>query len=71
VRGDDEPSSFESGLDTRKSRNLACDPRCVLTVSTHRYDVAVEGSARIMTDRARLERIAQVYADRGERLSSA
>lgn len=54
-----------SGLDTRKSRNLARDPRCVLTVSTHRFDLAVEGSAQIVTDRARLERIAQVYVDQG------
>ena len=54
-----------SGLDTRKSRNLARDPRCVLTVSTHRFDLAVEGSARIVTDRGGLERIAQVYADQG------
>lgn len=54
-----------SGLGTRKSRNLARDPRCVLTVSTRPFDLAVEGSARIVTDRARLERIAQVYADQG------
>ena len=64
------PSSFDSGLDTRKSRNLACDARCVLTVSTPRLDLAAD-TARIMTDRARPERIAQVYADQGERLSSA
>jgi len=31
----------------------------------HRFDLAVEGSAQIVTDRARLERIAQVYADQG------
>lgn len=54
-----------SGLGTRKSRNLARDPRCVLTVSTHRFDLAVEGSARMVTDPVRLERIAQVYADQG------
>jgi hypothetical protein len=36
----------------------------VLTVSTHRFDLAVEGSARIVTDRGGLERIAQVYAGR-------
>jgi hypothetical protein len=54
-----------SGLGTRKSRNLAREARCVLTVSTQRFDLVVEGSARIVTDRARLERIAQVYADQG------
>jgi len=54
-----------SGLATRKSRNLARDARCVLTVSTHRFDLVVEGSARIVTDRARLEHIAQAYADQG------
>jgi hypothetical protein len=57
--------SVISGLGTRKSRNLARDARCVLTVSTHRFDLVVEASARIVTDRARLERIAQVYADQG------
>lgn len=54
-----------SGLGTRKSRNLARDPRCVLTVSTTRFDLSVESSARIVTDRARLERIAEVYAGQG------
>ena len=54
-----------SGLATHKSRNLARDPRCVLTVSTQRFDVTVEGSVRIVTDRGRLERIAEVYADQG------
>lgn len=54
-----------SGLGTRKSRNLARDPRCVLSVSARRFDLTVEGSARMVTDRGRLERIAQVYADQG------
>ncbi len=35
----------------------------MLTLSTHRFDLVVEGSAQIVTDRARLERITQVYAD--------
>ncbi|MGI9034046.1 MAG: pyridoxamine 5'-phosphate oxidase family protein [Acidimicrobiales bacterium] len=42
-----------SGLGTRKSRNLARDPCCVLTVSTHRFDLVVEGAARIVTDQTR------------------
>ena len=41
-----------SGLGTRKSRNLGRNPRCVLTVSTHRFDLAVEGSARMVPIRS-------------------
>jgi hypothetical protein len=36
---------FNSGPGTRKSRNLAADPRCVVSVATHPFDLVVEGSA--------------------------
>ncbi|MPY94019.1 MAG: hypothetical protein GEV08_13425 [Acidimicrobiia bacterium] len=37
----------------------------MLTVSTNPFDLVVEATARIVTDRARLERIAEVYAAQG------
>src|SRR4051812_22276792 len=34
-----------SGPRTRKSRNLARDPRCTLSTATHPFDLVVEGRA--------------------------
>lgn len=50
---------FTAGPATRKARNLARDPRCVLTVATHDFDVVVEGKAVRVTDEAKLRRIAE------------
>jgi hypothetical protein len=36
---------FTSGRGTRKSRNIAADPRCVVSVATHPFDLVLEGSA--------------------------
>lgn len=41
---------FETGAETRKGRNLARDPRCVLSVALTEYDVVVEGAAAPVTD---------------------
>lgn len=49
---------FTAGPGTRKARNLAHDPRCVLTVATHDFDLVVEGTAVRVTDEARLQRFA-------------
>jgi len=49
----------------RKSRNLASNPRCALSVSLDDIDVVVEGTARKVTDPAILERVANHYASRG------
>src|SRR5262245_43409466 len=43
---------FETGQSTRKGRNLARDPRCVLSVSTQEFDLVVEGDATVVTDPA-------------------
>src|SRR5689334_9876166 len=37
---------FETGEHTRKGRNLARDPRCVVSVATEEFDLVVEGEAR-------------------------
>jgi hypothetical protein len=54
-----------SGPGTRKSRNLAADPRCVITVSLDDIDLVIEGSARRVTDSATLEKLAGIYRDQG------
>jgi hypothetical protein len=56
---------FTSGAGTRKSRNLAKNPNCAISVSLGDLDVVVEGTARKATDNATLERIAEQYAAQG------
>ena len=41
---------FETGERTRKGKNLARDPRCVLSVATHDFDLIVEGTASRISD---------------------
>lgn len=56
---------FTSGPRLRKSRNLATNPSCAVSVSLDDIDVVVEGTARKVTDRALLERVANLYASLG------
>jgi pyridoxine/pyridoxamine 5'-phosphate oxidase len=56
---------FVSGPRLRKSRNLASNPRCAVSVSLDGLDVVVEGAARKVTDPAMLERVVSLYASRG------
>ena len=56
---------FTAGPGTRKARNLAHDPHCVITVATHEFDLVVEGAAERVTDEAKLLRIADAYAADG------
>jgi nitroimidazol reductase NimA-like FMN-containing flavoprotein (pyridoxamine 5'-phosphate oxidase superfamily) len=56
---------FNAGPGTRKARNLAHNPRCVITVATHPFDLVVEGEAVKLTDDVGLRRIADVYASQG------
>jgi PPOX class probable F420-dependent enzyme len=46
---------FSSGKDSRKARNLANDPRCVLTTEDPQQPVVVEGVAELLTARMDLE----------------
>jgi hypothetical protein len=41
---------FETGERTRKGKNLARDPRCVLSVAAHDFDLVVEGTASKISD---------------------
>ena len=61
----DDQFYFTSGPRTRKSRNLAANPNCAVSVSLDDIDVVVDGTARKVTDVATLERVAKLYASQG------
>lgn len=56
---------FTSGPGTRKSKNLATTPECVMSVATEPFDITVEGRADRVTDPGELERIAAIARDDG------
>jgi hypothetical protein len=56
---------FVSGTRTRKSRNLAANPSCVVSVSLTGIDLVFEGTAIRVTDRPTLLRLAKRYAAQG------
>jgi len=56
---------FTSGPGARKSRNLAQNPNCVISVALGNLDLVVEGRAAKVTDAATLQRIAARYAAQG------
>jgi nitroimidazol reductase NimA-like FMN-containing flavoprotein (pyridoxamine 5'-phosphate oxidase superfamily) len=53
---------FSAGERTRKARNLARDPRCVVTVEEEPIDLVIEGEASIVRDEATLARVADAFA---------
>jgi hypothetical protein len=58
---------FITAETTRKGRNLAADPRCVIAASSAALpavDVIVEGDAFKVTDQAKVRRVADAYASR-------
>jgi pyridoxine/pyridoxamine 5'-phosphate oxidase len=61
----DDRFYFTSGPRTRKSRNLAVNATCAVSVSLDDIDVVVEGTARKVTDMPTLERVAKLYAALG------
>ncbi|MFI5041349.1 MAG: pyridoxamine 5'-phosphate oxidase family protein [Acidimicrobiales bacterium] len=56
---------FETGAGTRKARNLARDPRCVMSVAAHDFDLVVDGEAQIVTDPTRVADMAARWATHG------
>jgi uncharacterized pyridoxamine 5'-phosphate oxidase family protein len=56
---------FVSGPGTRKSRNLAQNPNCVIAMSLAGIDLVIEGVAGRVTDEDTLQRLAKRYADQG------
>jgi len=55
----DDRFYFTSGARTRKSRNLATNPKCAMAVGLGDLDLVVEGAAARVTDEATLERVAE------------
>jgi hypothetical protein len=56
---------FTSGPETRKSRNLAENPACTLSLRLDGIDVVFEGSARRVVDHPTLKAVAAVFRDGG------
>ena len=56
---------FQTGAGTRKSRNVARDPRCSIALSILDADVVVEGDAAHVTDARQVARAAKAWADQG------
>ncbi len=62
---DDGKFYFVSGPGTRKSRNLAKNPKCVISVILRGIDLVVEGTARVVTDEPTLQRLVKRYNAEG------
>ncbi|HUF83629.1 MAG TPA: pyridoxamine 5'-phosphate oxidase family protein [Acidimicrobiia bacterium] len=60
----DGAAYFSTGRQTRKARNLAHRPECVLSPESGAEAVVVEGAAEEIVDRETLERVAGVYTDK-------
>ena len=58
-------TSFSTGANTRKAKNLAHNPQCVITVARHDFDIVVEGKATRVTDPTLVARIAKRYQAQG------
>ncbi len=52
---------FTSGAATRKAKNLAQDPHCVITVATHHFDLVLDGTAVKVADSATVARVAEAF----------
>lgn len=56
---------FQTGDGTRKAKNVERDPRCSMSVSTHQFDLVVNGTAEKVTDRAAVARAVAVWNEGG------
>ena len=56
---------FTSGPGTRKSRNLAENPSCAISVALRTIDLVIEGTASMVTDQAIIQSVAERYAAQG------
>lgn len=61
----DDTFWFQTGPTTRKGRNIARDPRCVVSVSIRECDLVVEGTAKRVTDEATVAKLAAGWAAGG------
>jgi hypothetical protein len=56
---------FVSGTGTRKSRNVAQNANCAISMALKGIDLVFEGVAKRVTDDETLQRIAKRYGDQG------
>src|SRR5437870_12066766 len=56
---------FTSGARTRKSRNLAKNLNCVISVALSGLDLVVDRTARMVTDELTLRPLSELYAAQG------
>jgi PPOX class probable F420-dependent enzyme len=56
--------SFSTGTRSRKARNLAADPRCVLSTEDASSPVVVEGVAEFVRDPLAIARVAALLSDK-------
>lgn len=61
---DDAVLWFSSGAGSRKTRNLAADPRCCVTTEDATDPVVIEGTARIVTELALRQRVIDLMNDK-------
>ena len=62
---DNDTFWFQTADRTRKAKNIAHDPRCVMSLTLDGFDVVVEGTAEKVTNPDDVARIAEIYATRG------
>jgi hypothetical protein len=61
----DDTLYFVGGPGTRRSRNLAANPACSISVRLPGLDLVLEGDAHRVTEKSTLERLAAVYQSGG------
>ncbi|MFJ1761563.1 pyridoxamine 5'-phosphate oxidase family protein [Amycolatopsis sp. NPDC088138] len=61
----DDALYFKAGPGTRRAKNLAGNPACVVSVRLRGMDLTLEGEAVRVTDPATVERVAAAYAEGG------
>ena len=57
-----------TGAGTQKGRNLAHDPRCMVSIAAPGIDIEAEGVATVIRDDAELHRIAKLFDDWGPQI---
>ena len=64
---DDGKFYLSTGARTQKGKNLAHDPRCMVSIAAPGIDIEAEGEAKIIRDEGELQRIAKLYERLGSR----
>jgi hypothetical protein len=58
---DDGKFYLSTGAETQKGKNLAHDPRCMVSLAAPGMDIVAEGEAKIIRDDGELQRIATLF----------